>query len=493
VQIPHYYLKGCIDKKMKTTTITSFDAYMAYTESLKGQYYFRGQADKRWTVIPSLFRRTDIAFDDEKKTVCDYMKKNPTTTPLSALFNLQHYGTTPTRICDLTISPMSALFFAAEKEEGKDGVVFVIGKEREVGIDCPELQLFSNAFASMSNNLRELAPVASLTDNAETVLSNNYLVRYEDLIYNNQRSFRQGGTGLIFGFSCINGMIEQKGTESIDKFVNEAIIIPANAKTKIMEKLRAWGYSKGMLYNTFEPDFQFESLKLRQTKLNATKIYACDCMKVVADYRVSTLYFDSAELADNVTRIVNSLLAEYGDNARLFTRFYFDENFPLPLCMCNWNEKAGYKIEWTDNYISMRLHNINSQISRQKQISAFNALLKQTLPIYMDLHDSPLNESALNDFLSLCLSKKNVVKRAFLESSNIARSGDQTDDLCEIIREFLCSLDNLILEAEELSKRENENPKKRICMANMRLKECEKHLSTLGKLMSTKSFPPYPC
>jgi hypothetical protein len=206
---------GALIMNISEKRIKDFDEYIDYTENLKGRYYFRGQADLDWAIAPSLFRYAEKTFEEEKREIQEELKRNPKLNAISALFDLQHYGK-PTRICDLTISPLSALFFATESEDLKDGVVYVLDKTKEVSLECQELNIIMEVLTQRDFDFSSLSTDFGLTDSVEEVLSKNYLVQYKDLLYNNTRSYRQGGLGIVFGFTCDNGFVKQRGTESID-------------------------------------------------------------------------------------------------------------------------------------------------------------------------------------------------------------------------------------------------------------------------------------
>lgn len=97
---------------MKTTTINSFEGYLSYTEPLKGKFYFRGQGDASWTLLPTLFRDSNATdLKDECDVIAEVRTENPKLSAIEALFYAQHNGK-HTRILDLTISVLNALCFA---------------------------------------------------------------------------------------------------------------------------------------------------------------------------------------------------------------------------------------------------------------------------------------------------------------------------------------------------------------------------------------------
>lgn len=76
--------------------------------------FFRGQADEKWDMNPSIFRESYL-IENEDKIIKDVLTNCPddflpTDTLFEKLVKLQHYGC-KTRLLDLTTNALVALYF----------------------------------------------------------------------------------------------------------------------------------------------------------------------------------------------------------------------------------------------------------------------------------------------------------------------------------------------------------------------------------------------
>jgi hypothetical protein len=115
---------------------------------------YRGQRDASWQSIPSLYRPDLIKLEEnEKRAVRDLISVHPNeftadTTMFDRLVRMQHFGL-PTRLLDVSLNPLVALYFATDPgPEGKAsaGVVtaFAIPEEREKYYDSDSVSCIAN-------------------------------------------------------------------------------------------------------------------------------------------------------------------------------------------------------------------------------------------------------------------------------------------------------------------------------------------------------------
>lgn len=271
-------------------------------------YFFRGQANSNWDVYPSVFRNDLITIESDLiKTA--YLR-NPKEfkafgSNFECLSKLQHYGL-PTRLLDVTMNPLIALYFACQKHEeiiededsGKkfleatDGVVFY---KQAYGNNYQESNiemlayLASHAKGDMTlEKLLSNLEIQEIYTKSEASLCRNN--KYRSLIeglqknyfvvpsFNNDRLIRQSGAFLITGQyniiidkENIGNSIIQRARGNLNKeFEEEKFIIPVENKEKILEELDFYNVNEAALFPELEHQMLY--IKVKQSNKSVTSV-----------------------------------------------------------------------------------------------------------------------------------------------------------------------------------------------------------------------------
>lgn len=431
---------------MKTTVINSFSEYVTYTENYKNKFYFRGQANIKWDIIPSLFRKND-SISLEVETIKREMMLSQLDV-ISSIFKLQHYDF-PTRICDLSISPLSALFFSIEDESqiNADGVVYVVDKTDAVPFHSKEINLFSKVLTDNYPNIEVLDSETSLGEEIEGILSQNYIIQYDyRFSYTNQRAILQGGTGILFGFDCSNGIINPVGKRSVNIFINERIIIPQKIKNEISTKLKELGFIHDILYQVFENTNTSSKFVLKQTKFDLHDRF--EFKKILANYQIDNICFDRDELVKRIDDIYNKLFLCYGSNARIWLYIYLDENDLAEgnfICRTEWNKNYPYTIKWTKDYYLRRFSYINEQVSEQEVIEKFTDLVQAVTPAFDEILCCVLNKQyQLEYLLDRIQFYRDQVKSASYKADDLPKGNYEIEKFSNAAYAYIKDVERLI-------------------------------------------------
>ena len=228
----------------------SVDAFLRILDQYKSdsEQYYRGQLEKYTTIPPSIARDSGYA-ENECKIYQEAITLGATEfeglySPIEKLSKLQHYGI-PTRLVDVTVDPLIALYFAVENaDDSSPGNVFLyqIGgyppDSEEVRVLSLLPTIDSLSIDSIASEFEKEFGYSITGDKILSIVDSPVIMQRSDILQkSNPRLHKQKGTFLLCG-NRVEGTIITNSLKSLDAYTPALIIrIPFEYKLAVKEEL----------------------------------------------------------------------------------------------------------------------------------------------------------------------------------------------------------------------------------------------------------------
>lgn len=255
--------------------------------------FYRGVSDTEFQYLPGIYIDHSCTEDEAyRDIILKYPEEFWGRGHLSTLVKMQHYGAV-TRLLDLTLDPLTSLYFASESRSSADGKVGVLkikkkeilhyNSDRALMLSC--LPLFdadeqrqimtfcqdhpgvitgrdienNRVMRRFLHEIRGEYPAFEMCIEGRDLLRSYIVMPSED----NDRMKAQAGAFVIFGLDC------RKGKEFADQHEVARILIRGNAKEKIMGSLERMRVTDNYIY----PDLERTAFFFRRKKLSRKSLY----------------------------------------------------------------------------------------------------------------------------------------------------------------------------------------------------------------------------
>ena len=251
-----------MSNKKEITSVETFISEIKQNIDIKNskqfgyEFFFRGQASSTYDLFPGIYRENGKYIEFETKFYNEIISNNPEEfieekTTIEKLVKMQHFGI-PTRLLDITINPLVALFFACNnnsiEEKNNDGKVFFFYEKEN------NIKFYNSDTVTILANLTKLSPNDIVYDDNSGID-----------IFNKQDSIQRLINYIKEDKPYFKASIQPK---DIDKCIflkakyNNQSIIPKEYKKEILKELDIIGINESTLFPDLEKKAKYLKNKI---------------------------------------------------------------------------------------------------------------------------------------------------------------------------------------------------------------------------------------
>lgn len=479
--------------------------------------FFRGQCAQYDHITSSIAR--DKGYISNESQIYDEsikMKRDEFAdylSPVQRLAKLQHYGI-PTRLIDVTVDPLIALFFASmdsEKDVNNDGYVYVYSQTVH-DLESKSVKLLSllamvnsydieNIQKQYQYQYKDEISKGEILSLAKSTAFVKFSKRLQEL---NPRLYNQKGT-----FAICGNIVE--GEQIIDRLQNldgikplVTVKIPYEYKTLIKSELdNKYAINETFIYPELPSVAEYIKEKYKYTKFSSNGMYVLienQDISTGAAQRISiTIVLKKPLHIEEIKVVVIELIKQNVKNdvvwvfvARngndyitknwILTGQWINESLseqfrPLPIGEV---DDQGYYWKISDDYSVLGDFYEEHYFEDDKELFRKNHRYYQSIrPLFQELKDLFTTQS-FNVFKTVVTERSEYIRSVYMSFSNFGHSKDkQLDDFIHNYYELITMLDNIPL----FAKRNDLNTR----VINHEISNCFQDASKIIELIDSRS------
>lgn len=478
-----------IRKGLRMEQANSIERYLNLLEryDIYENIYFRGQLEKYKTTPPSIARDTGY-LENEAKIFHEAISMRPhdfdnLVLPIEKLSKMQHYGI-PTRLVDVTIDPLTALFFAVEDSEDKNAGNVYVYLPNTYEWDSPEAKAVSllSQISVHDMKINDLCKLYTCefddeieSDVLQKLIEKPVFISYcERLRKTNERLYKQKGTFVL----CSNKVEEKTVLPeiiSIDAIPPVMVIrIPYEYKGVIKDELDTkYNINHATIYPELPSVANYLKQKYKKSNLSLDNSYS-----VIENKEINTPFIKRLSIVialtssltiEAIKQMCISILREYKDKYGVVWLYvakngddYIMSNWIIrfqwispsletrhrPLSL-KYAVENGFFYEGNDSYSVLADYYADNIFEDDKELiikhknnlDSVISIIKQIIEVH--------SQNNLQELKKIIHNSKRIVSRGFLINGDFGRSRNvDLDGYLERYSSLFGWLDNLHLWCE---------------------------------------------